>query len=121
MRVKLNALHQLFCQRQNLILGAENMVNGYAASNLLEVQKLHFQCQRSTLEVILLDASDQFEHSMIQMDGNGGILIDVRFKRLLTADTLPLPLTDDRPIVDASREIIEHKSHLAELLSQPAQ
>ena len=55
------------------------------------------------------------------MNGDGSILADVRFKGLLTADTLPFPLTDNRTVVDASREIVEHLSHLAELLSQSAQ
>ena len=39
------------------------------------------------------------------MNGDGSILADVRFKGLLTADTLPFPLTDNRTVVDASREI----------------
>ena len=37
---ELYALHQLFCQRQNLVFGSENMVNGNATRNLLEVQEL---------------------------------------------------------------------------------
>ena len=34
---ELHALHQLFRQRQYLVLSAENMVNGDATRNLLEV------------------------------------------------------------------------------------
>ena len=39
---------------------------------------------------------------------DSGILVNVRFKGLLTTDTLPLPLADNRPIVDASRKVIEY-------------
>jgi hypothetical protein len=35
--VEFHLLHQLFRQRQDLIFGAENMVNGDAAGDLLEV------------------------------------------------------------------------------------
>ena len=56
--MELHLLHQLFGQRQNLVLGAENMINSDAASDLLEVQELHFQCQGAALEVVLLDAPD---------------------------------------------------------------
>ena len=55
---ELHLLHQLFGQRQDLIFGAENMINSDAASDLLEVQELHFQCQGAALEVVLLDAPD---------------------------------------------------------------
>ena len=39
---------------------------------------------------------------MIEMNGDSSILADVRFKRLFATDTLPLPLTDNRPVIDAS-------------------
>ena len=95
-------MHQLLGQRQDLVFGAENVINGDAAGDLLEVQELYLQCQCSTLEVVFLDASDQFEHCVIQVNSDSGILVDVRFKSLLTADTLPFPLTDNRPVIDAS-------------------
>ena len=97
--MELHLLHQLLGQRKDFVFGAENMINSDAAGDLLEVQKLHFQCQGAALEVVLLDAPDQFEHRVIQVNSDGCILADVRFKGLLTADTLPLPLADDRPVV----------------------
>ena len=126
--MKLHLLHQLFGQWQNLVFGTKHMVNGDATGDLIILlsllslsRKLDFQCQGTPLEIVLLDAPDQFEHRMIQVNGDGGILADVRFKGLLATDTLPLPLADNRPVVDASREIIEHLPHLAELLRQLAQ
>ena len=118
---ELHLLHQLLGQWKDLVFGAEDVVNRDAAGDLLKVQKLYLQCKCSTLEVVLFDASDQLQHRMIQMNGDGGILTDVRLEGLLTADTLPLPFADNRPIVDASREIIEHLPHLAELLRQSTQ
>ena len=69
--MELHAMHQLFRQRKNLVFGAEDMVNSDATGNLLEVQELHFQCQCAPLEVILLDAPDQFQHRVVQVDGDG--------------------------------------------------
>jgi len=46
---ELYALHQLFRQRQNIVLGPQDVVNGNAAGNLLEVQELHFQSQCASL------------------------------------------------------------------------
>ena len=43
MRAKLHLLHQLFRQWQDFVLGAENVVNGDTAGNLLEVPKLDFR------------------------------------------------------------------------------
>ena len=93
------------------------MVNSDTASDLLKIlklgilpsllsltRKLNLQRQGTALEVVLLDAPDQFHNRVIQMDGDSGILVNVRFKGLLTTDTLPLPLADNRPIVDASRD-----------------
>ena len=40
-------------------------------------RKLDFQRQGSALEVVLLDAPDQFKNRVIQMDGDSGILVDV--------------------------------------------
>ena len=39
-------------------------------------------------------ASDQLLHRVIQMDGDGSILADIRLKGLLKADTLLLLLAD---------------------------
>ena len=50
------------------------------------------------------------------MDGYSRVLADVGLKGLLTAYALPLPLADDRTVIDASREIVEHLPHLTELL-----
>ena len=130
--MKLHLLHQLFGQWQNLVFGSKHMVNGDAAGDLMKIlilgillslltRKLYLQCQGTPLEIVFLDAPDQLEHSMIQVNGDGGILADVRFKGLLATDTLPLPLADNRPVIDASRKVIEHLPHLAELLSQSAQ
>ena len=38
--MKFHALHQLFCQRQYLVLCSQDVVNGYAAGNLLKIQEL---------------------------------------------------------------------------------
>ena len=40
-------------------------------------RKLDFQRQGSALKVVLLDAPDQFQNRVIQMDGDSGILVDV--------------------------------------------
>ena len=48
--MKLHLLHQQLGQRQDFILGAENMVNGDATGDLLEVQELHLQRQCSSLK-----------------------------------------------------------------------
>ena len=119
--MKFHALHQLFCQRQYLVLCSQDVVNGYAAGNLLKVQKLHFQRQCAPFKVILLDTPDQLQHRVIQVDGDGSVLADVRLKRLLTADGLALPLRDNRSVVDPSREVIEYLAHLTELLRQPGE
>ena len=97
------------------------MVNSDAAGDLLEVQELHLQCQCATFKVILLDASDQLQHRVIQVNGYSSVLADVRFKGLLIADTLPFSLTDNRPVIDTSREFIEYLAYLAKLLRQSAQ
>jgi len=68
--MELHALHQLFCQRQYIVLGSQDVVNSDTAGNLLEVQKLYLQRQCVPLEVILLDAPDQLQHRMIQVDGD---------------------------------------------------
>jgi hypothetical protein len=47
------------------------------------------------LEVILLDAPDQLQYRVVQVDGDGRVLTDVRLKCLLTADGLALPLGDN--------------------------
>ena len=70
MGVKFHALHQLFCQRQYLVFCSQSVVNGDAAGNLLKVQELYFQRQCASLEVVLLDASDQFQYCVIQVDGD---------------------------------------------------
>ena len=38
--MKLHSLHQLFCQRQNLIFSTEDAVNSDTTGNLLEIQAL---------------------------------------------------------------------------------
>ena len=118
MGVEFHATHQLFGQRQDLFLSAKNMVDGDAAGNLLEVlalgrleaifrllsltPKLDLSRQGAPLEVVLLNTPDKFQYYMIEVDGDGSILADVRFKRLFATDTLPLPLTDNRPVIDAA-------------------
>ena len=40
--MKLHTLHQLFRQRQYLVLGSQDVVNSDTTGNLLEVQELYF-------------------------------------------------------------------------------
>ena len=56
--MELHLLHQLLGQRKDFVFGAENMINSDAASDLLEVQELHFQRQGAALEAVFLDAPD---------------------------------------------------------------
>ena len=100
--MELHLLHKLFGQWKDLVFGAENVIYSDAAGYLLKVQELHLQCQGAALEVVFLDASDELKYRMLQVDGDGGILADVRLKGLFTADTLPLPLRNHRPVIDAS-------------------
>ena len=58
---------------------------------------------------------------MIQVDGDGSVLADVRFKRLFATDGLAFPLRDNRSVINPSREVIEHLPHLTELLRQPSE
>ena len=116
MRVKLYALHQLLGQREDIILGAEDMVDGDAAGDLLEILEFNLQREGTALEIVLQDAPFKLENGVIEMDGNSGVLADVGLKGLLTAYALPLPLADYRAVIDASREIVEHLPHLTELL-----
>ena len=115
--MKLYTLHQLFGLGEDIILGAEDMVDGDAAGDLLEVLELDLQREGAALEIVLQDAPFELKNGMIEMDGYSRVLANVGLKGLLTAYTLPLPLADDRTIIDASREIVEHLPHLAELLS----
>ena len=75
--MKLHLLHQLFGQWQNLVFGTKHMVNSDTAGDLLKVAKFDFQRQGPALEVVLLDAPDQFQNRVIQMDDDSGILADV--------------------------------------------
>ena len=115
--MKLYTLHQLFGQGEDIILGAEDMIDGDAAGDLLEILEFNLQREGATLEIVLQDAPFELKNGMIEMDGNSRVLADVGLKSLLTANTLTLPLADDRAVIDASREIVEHLPHLAELLS----
>ena len=115
--MELYALHQLFGQGEDIILGAEDMVDGDAAGDLLEILELDLQREGTALEIVLQDAPFELENGMIEMDGYSRVLADVGLKGLLTAYALPLPLADYRAVIDASREIVEHLPHLAELLS----
>ena len=114
--MKLYTLHQLFGQGEDIILGAEDMIDGDAAGDLLEILEFNLQREGTALEIVLQDAPFKLKNGVIEMDGNSRVLADVGLKSLLTAYALPLPLADDRTVIDASREIVEHLPHLTELL-----
>ena len=97
------------------------MAGGHAAGDLLEVPKLHLQRQCAPLEVILLNAPHQFQHRVIEVDGDGSILADVRLKRLFTTHRLAFPFRDHRSVVNPSCEVVEHLSHLAKFACQSVQ
>ena len=69
--MKLHTLHQLFRQRQYLVLCSQNVVNGYATGNLLEVQELNLQRQCAPFKVIFLYAPYQLQYRVVQVDGDG--------------------------------------------------
>ena len=113
--------HQLLGERQDIVFRLENMVNGDASGDLLEIEELHLQRQRPTLKLALLDATDELDGSMIEFDGDSCRLADILLKRLFATHRLTLPFRNDGPVVDASGEIVEHLPHLAELLGQMSQ
>ena len=47
MRMILYCFHQLLGQRQYVVLGAQYVVDGDAARDLLEVSEFNLQCQRA--------------------------------------------------------------------------
>ena len=88
--MKLHLLHQLFGQWQDLVFGSKYVVDSDTAGDLMKIlilvillsllslsRKLDFQRQGPALEVVLLDAPDQFQNRVIQMDDDSGILADV--------------------------------------------
>ena len=74
--------HQLLGERQDVVFRLENMVNGDASGDLLEIEELHFQRQRPTLKLALLNATDEFDGGVIEFDGDGSRLADILLKRL---------------------------------------
>ena len=72
-----HAVHQLFGKGKDVVLGTKDVIDGDAASDLLEVLELHFQRQGAAFEIVFLNATDEFEHGVIEMDGDIGILADV--------------------------------------------
>ena len=113
-----HAVHQLFGKGKDVVLGTKDVIDGDAASDLLEVLEFHFQRQGAALEVVFLNATDEFEHGVIEMDGDIGILADVLFESPLTTDRLALPFGNNRAIIDTTGEVVKHLSHLTKLLLQ---
>ena len=112
MGMKFYLTKQLLGQRQDVILCAEDMLNCDATCNLLKVLEFDFQCQSSAFKLILCDTTFQFKDSMVKLDDGSRLVADVLFKGLLTTYRFTLPLTDNRSVVNAACEIVEHLPHL---------
>ena len=77
MGMKLYLTKQLFGQRQNFILCAEDMLNCDATCNLLKVLKLDFQCQGSAFKLILCNTTLQFEDSVLKFNDGSRLVTDL--------------------------------------------
>ena len=91
---------------------------GKTARDLLKIGKLDFQGEGLSLESVFLKPSHQFEHGMIEFNGNGGGLVDVFEECLFASHRFPLVISLYGPVVDAAGKVVEHRSHLAEHLLQ---
>ena len=100
-----HAVHQLFGKGKDVVLGTKDVVDGDAASDLLEVLELDFQRQGAAFEIVFLNTADEFEHSVIEVDGDIGILVNILFEGPLTTDRLALPFGNNGPIVDTSGDV----------------
>lgn len=61
---------ELLGQRQDVVLRAEDATHGDTTGDLLEVGKLHLQRQRTTLKLSFLQTTEQFDHGVIEFDGD---------------------------------------------------
>ena len=68
------------------------MVDSDRTRDLLKVQELYFQRQSAAFKVILLNATHQFQHSMVEVNGDVSILVDILGKGLFATYRLALPL-----------------------------
>lgn len=85
------------------------------AGNLLEVMELDFQSESVAFKMVLAQGADKFLGSMVELDGDGCIFVNVLFEGGFTSYRFADVGILHRTLINATGKIIEHNAHLANL------
>lgn len=72
MLVEGDFLQQFLGEGEQLLFGEQQVGGGDGTGDLGEVVELHFECERVTLELGALQAVEEFEQDVVELDGDGG-------------------------------------------------
>ena len=119
--IEINILQQFLCCWQDMLHLSENLAIGMTACYLHKVMELYLQCECISIEITLIQPSDQFLNDMIQFNNDSTLLEYIPFKRHLTANTLTHSLSHNRTFVNATCKVVVYLASLSEFIYQASQ